>query len=151
MLSYPAMSTSQLELWVQGFPRGEAEERLAALEAEAATIRNALALADSLVPASLNGSGHDTGASDAPPNRPASIRRILRDANNTPTPATNTQPVQPPPNESEQGEWERFKRLAEQLIHSQNRSATRTAGDRASGEGSRWLSNELDVGSTPSR
>lgn len=75
--------TTQLELWLKDFPREGLETRLAAIEAEAATIRNALALADSLGGAARNGSGSE-GVTDTPPNRPAAIRRVLRRHNNLP-------------------------------------------------------------------
>jgi hypothetical protein len=38
--------STSLDVWLRGLPRVEAEERLAALEAEVAVIRNALALAE---------------------------------------------------------------------------------------------------------
>lgn len=78
---------TQLELWLQGFPRQEAEDRLASLEAEAATLREALALHNRLSRgAGVNGSTPASSESkSAPPNRPESIRQVLRDRNNAPT------------------------------------------------------------------
>lgn len=75
--------TTQLEVWLRGFPRGEAEKRLADIEAEAATIRSALTLADSLGRTAQNGSGPE-GAAEPPPNRPAAIRRLLHKHGNLP-------------------------------------------------------------------
>jgi hypothetical protein len=75
--------STQLDVWLKGFPRIEAEERLAALEAEVATIRNALALADEI--GGPNGTQPATSDGEMPPSRPARIRRILRDRSNEPT------------------------------------------------------------------
>jgi hypothetical protein len=72
--------------WMRGFPRERFEARLAEIEAEAAEIRGALALADALgSDRSRNGTDPAKDAdSDRPPSRPAAIRRVLRDRGNEP-------------------------------------------------------------------
>lgn len=74
--------TNQFDAWLQGFPRVEAEERLQTLENEAQRIRNALALADAMS-GSSNGDSSEA-REDKPKNRPASIRRVLRERGGEP-------------------------------------------------------------------
>ncbi len=75
---------TQLEVWLQGFPRVETESRIRELEAELATLRSALALHDTFA-GRANGAAPQAPARDAPPNRPEAIRQVLRDRNNEPT------------------------------------------------------------------
>ena len=74
---------TQLEAWLKDFPREEAEGRIRELERELASWRNALALYDSFQ-ASSNGGPSTEPSPDKPPNRPAAIRRVLREGGNQP-------------------------------------------------------------------
>lgn len=75
--------STQLEVWLQGFPRREVEARVRELESQLAQARNALALHDSF--ASSRETASQNGSSVEPPaNRPAAIRRVLRDNGNQP-------------------------------------------------------------------
>ena len=66
--------TDQLNLWLKGFPKDEAEARIRDLERELASLRQALSLYQSLE--ETNGA---PSADGKPENRPAAIRRILRE------------------------------------------------------------------------
>src|ERR1035441_6666902 len=81
-------SPTQLEVWLQGFPREDAERRVRELERELTSLRDALALHDSFT-SSQNGHATPHDDSDADPaNRPDAIRRILRNSGGQPmTPA----------------------------------------------------------------
>lgn len=72
-----------LDAWVKGFPRQEALDRLAELEAEAAGLREALALYDKLVKPEGD-SATPTPGTWTPPNRPEAIRQVFRDRRNSP-------------------------------------------------------------------
>src|SRR3954447_25095986 len=73
---------TQLEVWLQGFPRDEVEGRIADLERELKAARDALALHDSF--AQRNGSAVHNSPDDPPENRPQAIRRVLREGGNQP-------------------------------------------------------------------
>lgn len=75
---------TQLEVWLQGFPREETETRIRELEGELATLRNALALHDTFA-AKANGTVLTEPTTDTPPNRPEAIRQVLRNRQNEPT------------------------------------------------------------------
>lgn len=61
---------TQLDIWLKGFPREEAEKRIGELEREIKGLRDALAMHDSFRPDEPEGD---------PESRPAAIRRILRE------------------------------------------------------------------------
>lgn len=71
---------TQLEAWLKGFPKQETEVRIQELEHELTTLRNAVAMHDSLS-SRQNGSAATTDDPDTEPaNRPDAIRRVLRES-----------------------------------------------------------------------
>jgi hypothetical protein len=75
---------TQLDSWLKSFPREETEARGRELERELGSVRDALALHDTLTKS--NGSQPDASATgDGPPkSRRDAIRRVLRERGNEP-------------------------------------------------------------------
>lgn len=74
---------TQFDTWLQRFPREEVEGHIRDLERELSRWRHALALHDSFGGAA-NGASPETPDPDTPPNRPAAIRRVIREGGNQP-------------------------------------------------------------------
>lgn len=75
--------TPQLQDWLKGFPREEAEVRIRDLERELEGLRQALALHDAFI-APTNGGPPEKYDGVEPPNRPEAIRTVLRRSGNQP-------------------------------------------------------------------
>jgi hypothetical protein len=75
---------TQIQAWLQGFPKDEIEARVRELDAELASLREALAMYHRLSGPPANGSAPGKGATSEPRTRRDRIRRVLRDNGNRP-------------------------------------------------------------------